>query len=253
MHASFRLLFIAVLFAATACRDRETIDLQTDKGHNYLPLEIGKSTTWQVDSIVFDTDGQGGFFIDTVRFQLKEIIADTFRNAAGELAFRLERFRRADAAHPWEPTAVWWTQRIDNQTIRVENNHRFISLIHPMDRRSEWNGLAFIDPFQLIEIAGEPLDLFKGWQFEVDSIDVRSTIGGIQFDSVLVITQANYDDKVDLRFSRQKFVRGVGLAYFEQKLLHSKCADDGDLVPCLGKPWEEIAGKGFILRQTILE
>lgn len=249
--AKFSKLFLFFLFVV-ACRDRETIDLKIDHGLNYFPLEIGKSTIWQVDSIVFDTDGQGGIFTDTSRFQLKETVADTFRNAAGELAFRLERFTRADSSQTWQSKAVWWAQQTENQSLRIENNLRFVSLIHPMDRRSEWDGLVHIDKNQLIEIAGEPLDLFKGWQFEVDSIDIRRSVGSFVFDSVLVITQANYDDKVDLRFSRQLFARGIGPVFFEQKLLHSKCADDGDLVPCLGKPWEEIASKGFILKQTVL-
>lgn len=247
------LIFIIIALFFTACSKRETGDFNAVYSYQYFPLEIGKSVTYAVDSIVFDTDGSGGFLADTTSFFVKEILADTFRDAAGNLTYRLERFERPDATSIWNLSRVWSAQRVDNQSIRTEENLRYLKLIHPIDRRSEWDGLVYIDEEQLIEIAGEPLDLFKGWLTEVDTIDKQRMIGNFVFDSTLVLREADYDDKVDRRFSKEIYAKHIGLVYKEQHLLHSKCADEGDLAPCANKPWEEIAGKGFILKQVVID
>jgi hypothetical protein len=247
------LVIAALILTIAACANRKTDEYVTSLHFEYFPLEIGRSITYQVDSIVFDSDGQGGFFQDSMRYFLKETFADTFRDAAGNLTFRLERFVRPNADSAWQLQQVWSAQRIDNQSIRTENNLRFLKLIHPIDRRSEWDGTVYLDKNQLIEIAGEPLDLFKGWFSEVDSIDKPRTVGSFTFDSTLVMREADYDDKVDRRFSKEIYAKNVGSVFKELVLLHSKCADEGDLAPCDGKPWREIAGKGFILRMVAIE
>ncbi len=245
--------FFALMLAISACGDRKTGDLVPDETPAYLPLEIGRCVTYAVDSIIYDSDGQGGIKTDTNRFFAKEILTDTFRDAAGNLAFRLERFERPDELHDWLIHDVWAVQRVDHQSVRTEENLRYIKLVHPLDRRSEWDGLAFIDREQVIEIAGEPMDLFKGWLTEVDTVDKPRAVGNFSFDSTLVLREADYDDKVDRRFSKEIYAKNVGLVFREQWLLHSRCADKGDLAPCAGKPWEDIAGKGFILRQVVVD
>ena len=236
-----------------ACSKRKTENFDLYLSYGYLPLEIGKSITYSIDSIVYDTDGQGGYFGDTSHFYVKEVLSDTFRDASGNLSYRIERFQRQNMSDDWALDRVWSTQRIDNQSIRTEENLRYLKLVHPLDRRSEWDGLVYIDKEQLIEIAGEPLDLFKGWLTEVDTIDQPRVVGTFAFDSTLVLREADYDDKVDRRYSKEIYAKNVGLVYKEQALLHSKCADKGDLAPCAGKPWEEIAGKGFILKQVVID
>ncbi len=249
----FQYFIYAALLMLNACADRKTGEFNIQQSYEYMPLSIGKSITYSIDSIVFDSDGQGGFLLDTTSFFAREILADTFTDAGGNLAYRIERFERPTLTAAWELRRVWSAQRIDNQSIRTEENLRYLKLAHPIDRRSEWDGLVFIDKGQLIEIAGEPLELFKGWFTEVDTVDKLRLVGNFVFDSTLVLREADYDDKVDRRFSKEIYAKNIGLVYKEQQLLHSKCADEGDLAPCADKPWDQIAGKGFILRQVVID
>ncbi len=241
------------LFLLAACAKRETLERDLDGGAAYFPLRVGQFLEYEADSIIFDYDGSGGLQRDTNHFFIREILADTFRDAAGELAFRLERFERKNEAEAWALKSVFWTQLLDNQAFRIENNQRFLKLQMPLDRRSEWDGNRFLNKTQGIAIAGDTLEMFKGWLYEVDSIDVRRTVGAFVFDSSMVVTEADYDDKIDRRFSRSVYARGVGEVFREQLMAYSRCADDGDLGPCAGKNWQEIASKGFFLRQVLVK
>ena len=245
----------SIALILNACGKRETFDSTTDTSaqHDYFPLESGKYVVYQVDSIIFDFSG-GGIVRDSSRTLVKEQIGDTLRDQTGQLLYTVERYERPDQSVPWSLKKIGTAGRTETQAFRTEDNLRFLKMVFPMDRRSEWDGNVWIDDSREIEIAGERIRPFSNWYYEVDSIDVPAVVNGFAFDSTLLITEADDNNIIERRLSRVRYAKHVGLVWREQWILDSQyCNQVPPPVDCETRPWELKAEKGYILRQTLIE
>jgi hypothetical protein len=254
-HLLYCSALLTLLFFIASCKDR-VIEPSAQTGNQlaYYPLNIGKYTTYIVDSVLFDPDQGFTFDRDSSRTYVKEIITDTLRNNLNELEYKIERYESKSLADPFEIKNVWTAALNGTQAIRTENNMRFLKFIFPMDKRSEWNGNIFIDINREIEFQGERLRPFTNWQYEVDSIDVAGIIGNFAFDSLLIVSEANENNIIERRYSRAKYAKNIGLVYKEQFILDSQYCNQSP-VPgdCNTKSWEEKGEKGYILRQWLID
>jgi hypothetical protein len=254
----FRILsFLGILATFfCACGERQTAqlpDVAADQ-YAYFPLAIGQYVVYQVDSIVYDFAPSGGTVRDSSRTFVREMVADTLRDQTGQLLYLLECHERYSAGEPWALRRVETAARSASQAIRHENNFRFLRLIFPMDRRSEWDGNVWIDDTREIEIAGERMRPFANWVYEVDSIDVAASVGAFAFDSTLLVTEVDDTNIIERRLSRARYAKHVGLVWREQWILDSQyCNQTPPPADCETRPWEWKAEKGYILRQTVLE
>lgn len=250
-------VFISICFLVfSACGDRKTQLYENNAAEQfaYFPLQMGKYIVYTVDSINYDFAPGGGTSRDSSRTWVKELITDTLRDNTGQLLYMMERYERNDASVPWLLKSIGSAARTGNQTIVTENNLRFLKMIFPMDRRSEWDGNLWIDLNREIEFSGERMRPFSNWNYEVDSIDIQSVVGSFVFDSTLVITEADDNNLIERRFSRLRYAKNVGLVWREQWILDSQyCNQTPPPADCASKPWEEKAEKGYILRQTVVE
>lgn len=255
--SSFRLL-LTVSLAAVCCWNCSKLpeppyvspDLTAQ--YAYFPLETGKFIEYTIDSIVYDFGPGGATIRDSVRILAREIVTDTLRDNAGQLLYRIERLERKNAAEPWQFAQNIFAARTSTQGIRTENNLRFLKLVFPFDRRSAWNGNLWIDPYREIEIAGERMQPFVNWRYEVDSLDIPAQIGAFAFDSVLAVTEVDETNAIERRLSRVHYAKHIGVVFREQWILDSQyCNQIPPPADCLSKPWTEKAEKGYILRQII--
>lgn len=243
----------AILFLA--CKDRETgtYDSGAAEQYAYFPLKIGKYVDYQVDSIVYDFGAGGNTVLDSSSTFVRELVADTLRDQNGQLFYTIERYERNAADVPWELKKIETAARTGSQAIRTENNLRFLKLIFPMDRRSEWDGNTWIDVNREIGIAGERMRPFTNWFYEVDSIDVQANVGAFSFDSTLLVTEADDNNIIERRLSRVRYAKNVGVVWREQWILDSQYCNQSIPPPdCETRPWEIKAERGYILRQTVL-
>jgi hypothetical protein len=234
-----------------ACSDRQVAEPGDAAAaqYAYFPLEIGKYVDYQIDSVKYDGETRA----DSTTTYWRERVADTLRDNAGNLVYSIERAERGDPNQPWVISQVYSAARTTNQAVRTENNLRFLPLIFPMDKRSAWDGNVWIDVNREIEIFGERMRPFTNWAYEVDSIDVLGTVGAFQFDSMLVVTEADDNNVIERRFSRVRYAKGIGLVDKEQWILDSQyCNENPPPTDCETKPWEQKAEKGYILRQRII-
>jgi hypothetical protein len=242
MTRYFPLLF---LFFCLACSPNET-EMLPKMGAAYYPLAIGKSITYQIDSIIYDTISQN-VKIDTYRLQAKEVLKDTFRNILGQLMYRIERFERKTATEPWDIKNVFAAQLNDNQAIRLENNLIFLKFPIPVFEKQTWDGNVLIDAGLKITVAGETIEPFsKKWTFSTESLGKAETIDNKNFTDVLTV-KAQTDPKIltEWRYQLEKYAKGVGLVYREVKILDTQRLD-------ANIAWEKKASKGYILRMTVL-
>jgi len=172
------LLAACSLAVFQSCSDRqtETYDSGAADQYAYFPLQIGKYIVYQVDSVVYDFAAGGGTLRDSSSTFVQELVSDTLRDPTGQLQYLIERSERKSPNDPWQLRHIGAAMRNSSQAIRTENNLRFLKLIFPMDRRSEWDGHIWIDENREIEIAGERMRPFVNWLYEVDSIDVQAIL-----------------------------------------------------------------------------
>lgn len=249
------LLIAALALIINACGERVILDPEpADESQlAYFPLSIGKYVVYQVDSIIYDFAAGGGTLRDSSRTFVKEVTADTLRDQAGQLLFTIERCERKNDTDPWVLKSITTAARTATQAIRTEDNFRFLKLIFPFDRRSEWDGNIWVDENREIEIAGERMRPFTNWRYEVDSIDVQAVVGPFAFDSTLVVTEADDVNIIEHRYSRVRYAKHVGVVWREQWILDSQyCNQSPPPTDCETRPWELKAEKGYILRQTVI-
>jgi hypothetical protein len=232
-----------------SCSRHDTLPYHLDDGHAYLPLQVGKYIEYQVDSVVYDPAASGSV-ADTSRTFFREVVADTFYDNAQRLTFRMERWERKADTLPWILEKIATATRTKNLIIRTEDNLPLIPLAFPLFEKQRWESTALFDKNQSVIVAGESLDFFKNWQSEVLSLDEPGRVGALPFDSVAVISHADDENLIELRYVLEKYARGVGLIFRELKILDTQCG--GNPATCAGIPWELKAERGLIVRQSIL-
>ena len=246
--------FLFVIGLAACTNQQLTQPVPVDSTQlDYFPLEIGKYRIYQTDSIVFDFALGGATAQDSSRTYVKEEVVDTIRDQEGRLVFLIDRLERSNLGIAWRYKSTNSAIRTDKQAIFSEGNWRFLKLIFPMDRRTDWDGNLWIDETREIEIAGERMRPFSNWNYAVDSIDIQSLVGSFVFDSTLLVTEADDANIIERRYSRVRYAKHIGLVWREQWILDSQyCNQFPPPADCASIPWNQKAEKGYILRQTIL-
>jgi len=187
----FILLSSVLLFSCRKDKETTTFDL----GTNYFPREVGSWVIYDIDSIIHDdNDAQLGY-IDTFKYQFKEVIESKYTDASGLLNHRIERYSRTDTTD-WVILDVW-SSRMDNfRAIQVEENIDFIKLIFAPKIGDTWNGNSY-----------NTLDV---WDYEYTSVDSRDTINTLILDSVLTVVQHDDANIIEREYAEEKYARRIG-------------------------------------------
>lgn len=242
-----------VLFFLFSC-DGNISEPPQDKAYEYYPLKVGSYQVYQVDSVIFDP-GIGGIEKEYISLQVKEVVVDTFRDETNVLMYKTERFERPDANHQWEIQSVFARGKDTDQAILVEENLRFIKFLFPPKEFKRWDGNVHFDEFLTVEIAGEPVQIYKSWEYEMLDVGQPLTQEPFQFDETTTVVNSDHENLIEYRYAVEKYARGVGLVYRELKILDTQCVDccNSDFSACENTPWEEKAEAGFILTQKLID
>lgn len=244
----WKLLLLPVLGALLlpACKQEPDKHLATGLQLDYFPLSVGKYAVYVVDSTIYDPNGATPVYHTRTFF--KELVADTLTDAAGGTAFRIERYERSADTLPWTVSKVLSAALVGNRLIVTEDNLRLVSLVFPPQVNTRWNGMEYIDPGQVVQVAGESLVMFKGWGHSIPEPAGPDSIGSLFFPEVLSVHEADDENLIELRQSFSRYARGTGLVYRERRILDTQC-----IASCTGQSWDEKAEKGFIVKQRIIE
>ncbi len=238
------IIFLSTLLAFAVSCKKAPDDFKSDETWDYFPLYIGKYVQFELDSTIYDPTGTPSVYSKTV--QMKEEIVDTLRDGVGNLLYKVERYTRAADTLPWQVQKVFSTSIQENQAVVTEDNLRFIKLTFPVRKNNSWNGNIHFNPGMIVTVAGESLEMFKGWNYKIEDLDTPSDIRDFHFEETSAVREADTETRIELRKSRAQYARGVGLIYRELWILDTQCIE-----ACEGQSWEERAEKGFILKQTI--
>lgn len=253
---------VTALFFA-ACEDEFRISDQRDDA-GYYPLEVGQYISYQLDSIVFD-DFQKEKFESF--YQVRELVESTFEDAAGNMAYRIERAFKTDESANWGDAGyqIWFAYKDGRTAERIEENQRYIKLSFPLSINKEWQGNQYINfdllSNQAIDSTEEsPIEYLRDWDYEITAIDEPLSINGFDFDSTLTVSQHEYSIQTDTIGAKEIYAKNVGLIFKELFVVSTQCSYSFDCEPndvvcraqCFASPWEAKGESGFILRQTII-
>ncbi|GJM32453.1 MAG: hypothetical protein DHS20C18_14540 [Saprospiraceae bacterium] len=243
---------LLVLLLNNACK--EELAPASDFGYEYYPLDIGRYWEYRQDTVIFDPD-IGMVRKDSSSSFVREEIVDTLRDNTGALLYRLEHYERAADSLPWQINGVYTLGRNEQQAIRTEDNLRFIKLVFPPNIFKQWNGNASFDEFLEVSVAGESVEMFKGWSYSITNSDTTLQLGDFSFDKVVKVQPSDYESFIELRSVQEYYAPEVGLVYRELWILDTQCEYccnfNGDL--CDMFSWDEKAEAGFILRQQLID
>jgi hypothetical protein len=217
------LLFGALLLlAATGCK-RDVEHYASEPLSDYMPLAVGKSITYQLDSTVFI-----GFTLDGEihKYQEKQEVAAQITDNLGRPSYRINRYLRDSAGTGnWLAAGTFFITPLEKSVEVVENNLRTVRLALPVKRDVFWKGNQYL-PFAPYgnqydfrsDTNFDPAD----WEFYYETVDESLTLNGQVIDSVITVKQIDEEtsgnDDVLLTgktYSVEKYAKGIGLVYQE--------------------------------------
>lgn len=247
------LCIICLIYGFFACQKQVVEEPNTDFGYEYFPLEIGQSKTFQLDSIIFDPI-VGGISVDTFSWLLREEIVDTLRDGTGTLNYVVERSQRRLEDDDWKINGVWTMSMTETQAIRTEDNLRFIKMNFPLRENADWDANIFVDKNLEVTIAGETLEIFKGWESKILTLEESFNINGQNVDDVLSIQLADNENLIEYRFGVERYAKDIGLIYKELWVVDTQCefCCNSDFAFCESLEWITKGEAGFVLRQQLI-
>jgi hypothetical protein len=195
---------LAAVFIAS-CESRFIEPDPAESGFVYYPLGVNSYWIYDVSSIRHTLiDG-----IDTNRFQVKEVIKDTFSDIAGNLNYRLELYTKAGDQSEWPsmPDSAWTIRHSNSQLIRTESNIPYVVVLSRVENLKSWNRNAWntLEPqLNYIVDLNNPLE-----------------INGIRFDNTVKVVQSGYMDeggfvevdsnRIFYKHNFERFASGIGM------------------------------------------
>lgn len=218
-----------------------------------LPNNIDSSPYYPIDNIVreyqvFQVDiYNSGQNRDTFNYFLRETPVGLDQNSAGQDIAIIEQSTKVSTTAPYEIWQRVTDQVISGQAIRTEGNISQIKLSLPPEKDVSWMGNERFDQNILVTIGTDEIAYYKDWESTYLSIDDKVTIDSDSYSDVLTVQHANFENRLEYRYSIEHYALGIGLIYRETRVFDTQC-----FVDCETQEWELKAETGQIIIQSIV-
>lgn len=215
----------ALLLLFTACK-HEVETYSSEALTDYLPLAIGKSITYQLDSTVLTNFGRN---YEVHHYQERDSVEAPFTDNLGRPGFRVVRSLRDSAGTlPWTTTGVYYITPTEKTVEVVDASLRTVRLTLPIKPGVAWKGNNYLPD----DAYGPKYDFSNDdamhlWDFTYGE-PAPEVINGQSIADVLPVYQADDRGNADSAFkatidtayasqsfSIEKYAKGIGLVYQE--------------------------------------
>lgn len=184
--------FVILVLVLVACKKQKQVNFH----YEYFGLEPGRFVVYNVMEIEHD---KALAQHDTLYYQLKTVWGDTVIDNEGRVAREFLRYTRADASSNWQITDVW-TGIIDGiRAELVEENQRVVKLVFAPSLSKSWDANNY-------NMLGEMLCYYT-------NIHDDYSLNGQEFDSTLIVEQAEFTSLIDTVRKYEVYKKGVGLVH----------------------------------------
>jgi hypothetical protein len=216
------LCLLALFFSCSKDKDSAN-DLLSPK--DYYPINIGVWHIYDVDSISYN-DFTDPVTIDSISYQVKEELTDTFFDLEGSLSYEITRSKRAIQNQPWKISDIWWVKKVNGNISRIEENVRYVSLISFISEGKTWNGNAFNHITQ--------------WDYTYTNVGLEFG----EYSNTITVSQREEDAVIIYRNYKEIYAKGIGLV--SRTRIDVESQNTQNPLPILQK-----AEKGFQYFQTL--
>jgi len=191
---------------------------------DYMPLYVGHSITYQMDSILYTHFGS---VLERHFYIVKDSIEGTVTDASDRPSWRMVRYFRDNAdTTAWQPGGTCMITPLRSTIEMVENNLRYVKLCMPVQDVYSWAGNGYL-PFQPYSYAfdfgySDHVQL-ESWRYQYQDLYKKDTINQLVFDNTITVACSRPDSSnfppVDLALAGNKtvwverYAKGVGLVY----------------------------------------
>ena len=208
-----------LVFAFTACENSKE-EFVTETYEAYFPLQIGKSITYRLDSLVFT---QSGSLIETHKYRVKHTIQSEITDAQGRKAFLVNRLiNNETGTGPWLKNGNYIITPLADQVEVSENNLRVIKLHNQFKKGFSWKGNTYLPlaPYRPAYDMDAGSEMNK-WQFEYSNYG-DTTVNGQQYQNVWTVSQNDYVLNIPpptpgsigvKEVGKEQYAKGIGLVY----------------------------------------
>lgn len=235
-HSGIAIVVLIIALAFSACK-KEFYNDTLSYHYDYQPLEIGQYTIFDVDSYryLYSAPSQ---FVDTIRYQQRELIADTFYDNQNRLNYRLEIMRRPNAAANWGDLKVGYCLKTTTNFERVEDDLRFTKFVFPPKNEVTWKGNNYIPATDT-----NFFKVYNDWTYTFKEVNTAKTINSLSFDSTATIVQVDEENLIDKKRSVEVFAKGVGFISKEFEVISKQDVSSG---------WDRpLKATGFRIRMKV--
>ena len=208
------LLILICIGLLSSCTKESTNEVSTiNFSYQYFPTDSGIIRYYQADSIFWDANNQAA--LDTISYEIKEVIAGNYYDNTNEISQRIERYRK-DTNGNW----IIWKVLSDKITTynaeRYIDNIRYVKLKFPLILELKWNGNA--------------LNTSDPQYYEITSLHQRENINILSFDSVCTILQNDYIDATRQFYGIEKYATQIGMIYRREKNIATLPTSQGVII-----------------------
>jgi hypothetical protein len=230
---SFALL--AMMLCVLSCETQEETN-RPDTDPEYFPLSKGFYQIYDVEEIRYTLGVP-----ETLKYELKVAVADSFVNGTGKYTYVLQRNRRLDGDVSWETLETWSAEIRNQEAIVTEGSTPYVVMAFPAIANRTWNGNAYNDESN--PVTGEKEDAYM-----IIGKDNSQIVNGSTFnDCISILQEDNQEFIVYLDQRSEVYARNVGL--ISKMITQLKYCNDADR-NCIG---QQIIDEGTIYKQLIRE
>ncbi len=209
----YLLLLISFALLASCTKENASDISPAYYSYEYFPIDSGIVRYYQVDSIFWDANNQAA--LDTISYEIKEVIAGNYFDNQNQICQRIERYRK-DSNGNWIIWKVLSDKRSQFNAERYMDNIRFIKLKFPLNTTDKWNGNA--------------LNTQDAQYYQLTDLHQTENINNLVFDSVCTVLQDDYVDATRQFYGLEKYAARIGMIYRREKNISTIPTSQGIII-----------------------